>query len=267
MKKLFAIVLSVVMVFGLVACGSSSTETTEAAAASDLQYVKDKGTIVIGITDFEPMDYKAEGSNDWIGFDADLAKAYAESIGVKVEFVEIDWDNKTMELSNKNIDLVWNGMTITDELKTSMNISDPYCNNAQIVVAKSDKISSITSKDDLKGLKVAVEAGSVGEETAKELGLDVTAVSTQSDAVLEVNAGTADICIIDSLMAAAMVGEGTDYAGLSYTLPLTEEYYGVGARLNSDIIDSLNAFLKSYTADGSLLKLAEQYKIQASIIK
>ncbi|MBR0316468.1 MAG: transporter substrate-binding domain-containing protein, partial [Synergistaceae bacterium] len=100
------------------------------AAESDLDYVKNKGVLVVGITDFAPMDYKNE-KGEWIGFDADLAKKFAESLGVKVEFQEIEWDNKILELNAKNIDCVWNGMTLTNEVKSSMECSKPYCNNAQ----------------------------------------------------------------------------------------------------------------------------------------
>jgi polar amino acid transport system substrate-binding protein len=108
-----------------------------AAAASDvdsdIQYIIDKGTLIVGITDFAPMDYK-DDSGEWIGFDADMARLVAEDLGVEVKFVEIDWDNKIMELNSKNIDVVWNGMTLTSEVTESMNCSNPYCNNAQVIV-------------------------------------------------------------------------------------------------------------------------------------
>ncbi len=100
---------------------------------SDVEYIKGKGTLIVGITDFEPMDYKDE-NNEWIGFDADMAKVVAEKLGVKVQFVEIDWDGKIMELDSKNIDVVWNGMTLTDEVTGAMECTNPYCNNAQVVV-------------------------------------------------------------------------------------------------------------------------------------
>jgi polar amino acid transport system substrate-binding protein len=99
----------------------------------DSEYIRTKGTLIVGITDFAPMDYKDE-NGEWIGFDADMAKKLAEELGVEIQFVEIDWDNKIMELDSKNIDLVWNGMTLTDEVKEAMNCSVPYCNNAQVVV-------------------------------------------------------------------------------------------------------------------------------------
>lgn len=104
-----------------------------AAADSDVDYIKEKGTLIVGITDFAPMDYK-EGSDEWIGFDADMARVVGEQLGVTVEFVEIDWDNKIMELNSKSIDVVWNGMTLTNEVKEAMECSVAYCNNAQVVV-------------------------------------------------------------------------------------------------------------------------------------
>lgn len=106
------------------------------AQDSDVEYIKNKGTLIIGITDFEPMDYMDE-SGAWIGFDADMAKLVADKLGVEAQFVEIDWDGKIMELDSKNIDVVWNGMTLTDEVTSAMACTNPYCNNAQVVVEPS----------------------------------------------------------------------------------------------------------------------------------
>lgn len=188
-----------------------SSAVTDAAAAqndaSDLDYVKNKGTLVVGITDFEPMDYKDE-NGEWIGFDADMAKAFAESLGVSAEFVEIDWDNKVMELEGKTIDCVWNGMTLTPEVTSAMECSNAYCNNAQVIVVPVDKADSFQDKDNIPEVSFAVEAGSAGEAQASMLELEHTPVTTQADALMEVVTGTSDAAIIDSLMAAAMVGEG-----------------------------------------------------------
>lgn len=104
-----------------------------AADDSDVAYVQEKGTLIVGITDFAPMDYKDE-NGEWIGFDADMARIVAEQLGVEAQFVEIDWDNKIMELDSKNIDVVWNGMTLTDEVTAAMECTNAYCNNAQVVV-------------------------------------------------------------------------------------------------------------------------------------
>ena len=210
------------------------------------------------------MDYKdADGS--WIGFDADMAKAFADSLGVEAEFVEIDWDNKILELDGKTIDCVWNGMTLTDEVKSAMECSKPYCNNAQVVIVKAADADQYQDTDSLKELSFAVEAGSAVEAEVEALGLQYTAVKAQSDALMEVAAGTSDAAVIDSLMAAAMVGEGTGYSDLTYTVGLNSEEYGVGFRKGSDLAEKLNAFFAESYADGSMMECAEKYGVQAAV--
>lgn len=278
MKKALSLVLALVMMLALASCGSAGTGAASGSAAdsaaasapaegaeSDLAYVQDKGTLVVGITDFEPMDYKDE-NGEWIGFDADMAAAFAESLGVKVEFIEIDWDNKIMELNSKSIDCVWNGMTLTDEVKQSMATSNPYCDNAQVVVVPADKADQYQDTDSLADLSFAVETASAGEAEVKNLNLDYTAVSTQADAVMEVSAGSSDACVIDLLMAGAMVGEGTSYPQLTHTVKLNSEQYGVGFRTGSDLVDSLNEFFAASYKDGSMQEIAEKYGVQDSLI-
>ncbi len=260
MKKLIALFTALVMVAAFAGCGSSGKTT------SDLDYVKDKGTLVVGITDFEPMDYQDENGK-WIGFDADMATKFAEYIGVDVKFVEIDWDNKTMELDGKSIDCVWNGMTLTDDVKAAMSTSNAYCNNAQIVIVPADKADQYKTAEDCKDLKFAVEAGSAGKDMAEENGFTYTEVKDQATAVMEVASGTSEAAIIDSLMAAAMVGEGTSYENLAYTVSLNSEEYGVGFRKDSDLTAKLNEFFDKCKEDGTLESVAETYKVQASLIK
>nr|WP_302654687.1 transporter substrate-binding domain-containing protein [uncultured Agathobaculum sp.] len=282
-KRLLALLsagaLSVSMLAG---CGStaktddtasdSAAADTSASADSDLEYVKSQGKLVVGITDFAPMDYKEDGSDEWIGFDADMAKAFAESIGVEAEFLEINWDNKIMELDGKGVDAVWNGMTLTDGVKTSMNCSVPYATNVQVLVVPSDKATPDLAWDDVKSMSVAAESGSAGEAVATNLGLNVTAVPSQADALMEVAAGTSDACVIDLLMAGAMIGEGTSYPNLVYTLDLNEangdepENYVVGFRKDSDLTAAFNDFYKSAYEDGTVEKLAEKYGVQEAIV-
>ena len=304
MKKLIAFSLTMMLSFSLAACGNADssdkkTDTpsndtadtvsdgngttasdndadnntaasdntdTGSDSDSDMAYVKDKGTLIVGITNFEPMDYQ-DADGNWIGFDADMAKAFAESIGVTAEFVEIDWDNKVMELDGKTIDCVWNGMTLVDEVTSTMECSNAYCNNAQVVIVPSDQADLYQDVDSLKELNFAVEAGSAGEAQAKANNFSYTPVQQQSSALMEVAAGTADAAIIDSLMAAAMVGDGTGYANLTYTIGLNNEEYGVGFRKGSDLAASLNDFFAASYADGSLTRCAETYGVQAAVIE
>lgn len=112
-----------------------AAEYVAAAADSDVEYIKAKGKLIVGITEFAPMDY-LDANNEWIGFDADMSRIVAEELGVEVEFVVIDWNNKVFELDGKSIDVVWNGMTLTDAVKEAMECTNAYCENAQVVVSK-----------------------------------------------------------------------------------------------------------------------------------
>lgn len=260
-KKILAVVMAVLMI---AMCFAGCKDNKE--PQTDSEYVKANGKLVVGITDFAPMDYQNE-NGEWIGFDADMAKAFAKYLGVEVEFVEINWDNKIMELNGKNIDCVWNGMTLTDEVKAGMDCSKPYCNNAQVIVVPADKADQYKTAADCKDLKFAVEAGSAGKDQADANGFQYTEVVDQATALSEVAAGTCDAAIIDSLMAGAMIGEGTGYANLTYTEGLNSEEYGVGFRKGSDLVAMFNTFYAEEVANGNAQKVAETYGVQAALIK
>ena len=278
-------VLSMLLCAGIVVtmlagCGSKGNAGSggDAAETSDMDYVKEKGTLVVGITNFEPMDYK-DSSGEWVGFDADLAREFAESLGVEVEFVEIDWENKILELDGKTIDCVWNGMTLIPEVTSAMDCTDAYLENAQVVVVPSDVADQYQDEDSLADLSFAAEAGSAGEEELEARELNVTPVTAQADALMEVAAGTSDAAVIDLLMAAAMIGEGTSYSDLTYTVHLNSEEYGVGFRKGSDLKAELNDFFAKAYEDGSIRELAEnrtyekavtfaeKYGVQAALIE
>lgn len=281
MKKFFALLLALCMIFALAACGEPASEPSEApaseapaseapaseepAAESDMAYVQEKGSLIVGITEFEPMDYQNE-AGEWIGFDADLARAFADSLGVEAVFQVIEWDNKVMELDGKTIDVVWNGMTLTDEVLSAMECSNAYCNNAQVVILPADSAEDYPDAASMSELNFAVESGSAGEAMAIENGFSYTPVVDQATAVLEVSSGTCQAAIIDSLMAAAMVGEGTSYADLTYTVSLNSEEYGVGFRKGSDLAAALNEFFVDYYAAGTMQELAETYGVSAALI-
>lgn len=264
MKKYLSVILIAMMTLAtamvMSGCGSSDSDV------ADSEYVKEQGKIIVGITDFAPMDYKDDDGN-WIGFDADMAKAFAESLGVEAEFVEIDWDQKELELENKSIDVVWNGMTLTDAVKEAMETSNPYADNGQVVVVNSKDAEKYADAEACKDLVFAVEAGSAGADAAADNGFEVTEVQTQANALMEVKAGTADACIIDLLMADAMIGEGTSYPDLARAAQLSSEQYGVGFRKGSDLAGMLNDFFVKSYEDGSMQKCAEQYKVGASVIE
>ncbi len=260
MKKRIALALALLLTLTLfAACGANNS-------SSDLAYVQGKGKLVVGITDYAPMDYKDENGN-WIGFDAELSRLFAQELGVQCEFVVLtDWSKKFFELDTKNIDVIWNGMTITDDVKINTSCSDPYVVNAQVLVMKSDVISSYTTLESLSGLRFAVENGSAGQAALDDNNLkNYVTLQDQAAALMEVAAGTSDACVIDITMAEAMTGEGTSYANLSAGLRLTEEQYGIGFRKGSDLTAKLNAFLKKCMADGTLDALAKKYNV--SLVK
>jgi len=177
----------------------------EEATLEDADYVKANGKMIIGITDYEPMNYKNE-KDEWTGFDTEFALAVCEKLGVEAEFVEIDWDNKFVALESKAIDCIWNGMTISEEVLKNTSCSVAYVKNAQVVVMKKEEAAKYADAASMAELSFAVESGSAGASAAEENGFaDVVEVGTQTDALLEVKSGSCDACIIDLTMANAMV--------------------------------------------------------------
>ena len=255
MKKIIALLLAVMLMLTcFTACGAKSD--------SDKAAIQKAGKLVVGITDYAPMDYKDE-NGEWTGFDAEFARLFAGELGVDCEFFVIpDWGTKFMELETKQINCVWNGMTITEEAKLNSSVSNPYVINAQVVVMKNDVLANYASVDALSGLTIAVESGSAGESCANEIaGATVVPLQNQGSALMEVAAGTSDACIIDITMANAMTGEGTSYEDLGYQLSLSEELYGVSFRKDSDLTAAFNDFMVELKDNGTLADLAAKYNL------
>lgn len=261
MKKLFAMVMAMLLVLS---CFAGCVQES----GSDLKDIQNKGKIVVGITEYAPMDFKDENGN-WTGFDAELATLFANELGVEIEFFVIaDWGKKFVELETKQIDVIWNGMTISDDVLNNTSCSIPYVLNAQVIVMKADKIAQYPDVASMKNLSVAVENDSAGEDAAKAAGFtNLIEVQYQDNALMEVAAGTADACVIDITMANNMTGAGTSYADLGKSFSLTEEEYGVGFRKDSDVTAKLNNFLKKLMQDGTLQALADKYDLTLADIK
>ena len=180
MKKFIALVLALVLMASCFAgCSGNAND-------SDLAYIQNKGKLVVGITEYEPMDYKDE-NGQWTGFDAELARLFAAELGVECEFFVIaDWSKKFYELETKNIDVIWNGMTITDEVKLNTSCSDPYIINAQVVVMNADVVNNYPDTASLKDLTIAVENGSAGQDAANTItGANVVPLQDQGAALLD----------------------------------------------------------------------------------
>lgn len=264
-KKIIAIVLAVLMVaLCFAACGKEEAPNTSdtSKTSSDLQYIKDKGKLVIGITDYEPMNYK-DKDGKWIGFDTEFAEIVGQKLGVEIEFVVLgDWGQKYNEIKSKSIDCAWNGLTIDDTAKANSSVTKPYAKNAQVVVMANDKLSKYTTAESIKDLKIAVEEGSAGQKAAQQNEYkNVIAVQDQAKALFEVKSGAADACIVDLTMAQAVTGEGKSYANFGFELSLTEEYFGIACRKGSDLCPELEKFIDELKADGTFEKLAKKYNV------
>ena len=274
MKRLVSAFLAGAMALSLAACGGAASTSTVASsaasgsaaasaaetAASDLDYIKEKGKMVIGYTVYEPMNY-TDADGNFTGFDTELATAVCEKLGVEPEFVEINWDTKVVELDAKSIDCIWNGMTLTDDIMANTATTKAYAKNAQVVVVKEGTDYSSTA--DLVGKTVVAEAGSAGEaaiEGDENLAqADYVSKSVQTDCLMEVAAGTADAAVLDLTLASAMIGEGTDYANLVIKDELNVEEYGAAFRKGSDVAAAVDTAFDELKADGTMQTLADKY--------
>ncbi len=245
------------MAVSLSACGGNK---------DDWSAIKKEGVLTIGITFYEPMNYK-DSTGKLIGFDTEFAEAVCQKLGIRANFVEIDWDNKVVELKAKNIDVVWNGMTLKDELKPNMDFSQAYMDNSQCVVVKKANLAQYANSESCTGKTAAAENGSAGKAEAGKLTTSVTGVAKQTDALLEVKAGSSDFAVIDILMAEKLVGTG-DYQDLAIAtnIKLASEQYGVGLRKGSTLTAKINEAINALLAEGKLQQIATKYNLSNALI-
>ncbi|MDY3619100.1 transporter substrate-binding domain-containing protein [Agathobaculum sp.] len=272
-KKYLSLLLAGAMCASLLAgCGAGKEDAAGApdagkpddtAAVSELQAIKDAGKIKIGYTEYPPINFTDEATGELTGFDTEFAKAVSEKLGVEADFIEIVWDTKNVELESGNIDCIWNGMTITDDLKAAFAISDPYAQNTQVVITKAENKDTYADYANLEGKTVVVEAGSAAQSVAEEdehlKNANIVTVTKQTDALLEVKSGTADAAIFDQTMADTMLGEGTDFADLTVCGIFHKEEYGIAFRKDSDLCTEVNKIMAELKEDGTLPALAEKY--------
>lgn len=276
MKKILALILAMVMLVACFAsCGNAADNTAsndDAAKDSDLAYIQDKGTLIVGITDFEPMDYKEDGSDEWTGFDAELARLVGKELGVTVEFQEINWKMKETELSSKTIDCIWNGLTWDEERAENMSLTDYYMLNRQVLVVATKNADKYTSVDSLAGANVAAESGSAGESVITEslTSSNYIEKDAQIDVLTELIMGTVDAGVIDYVMANYLINkEGSSFADLTIVenaLTTQDEYYSIAFRKGSDVTAKVNTILAQLKSDGTVDTLAKKYGLVDAIV-
>lgn len=252
MKKIITLIvtaiLSIACVFGLSACG-------------------DEDVLKIGVTDYAPMDYKEnQGCQGevWVGFDADLAKEVGKILGKKIEFVEINWNNKILSINSKEIDIIWNGMTITEELQEALTLSSPYLENNQVIVCQKTEANKYTEISDLsKAGEILVEAGSAGESAVLDAGFSakMTKASAQKDTLLEVKTSAQKVAVIDKLMAQVLVGDGTSYSDLTFVeVGFSLEQFGIGFRKEDvELKNQVENAIAQLKASGKVEELQQKY--------
>ncbi len=253
MKKLLTAVLCAALCVG-----------TVAALPLGFAGCGDDNTIVVGYTIYEPMNYMENG--ELTGHDTELAQlVLGDMLGYNVKFQEITWDYKVAELESHNIDVIWNGMTITDELKESILISESYMVNQQVLIAPTDVLGNYNDASDLVGVKVAVENGSAADNLVSDIeGIvdgDINRAESQAKALMEVGTGASAVGVIDITMAQSMTGEGTSYANIGYKdIGFPEELYGVGMRKDdTELCNKINEALAELEAEGTLDELYQKY--------
>ena len=265
MKKGMLLLLALVVAVSLAYAGGQNDPDMD-----DWSYIQDKGEMIVGMTIFPPMNYY-DDNGELIGFETEFTKAVCDILGVTPRFVEINWDTKEIELAARNIDAIWNGMTVTPERAEKVLFSTSYIRNMQVTVVKDSRAAEFTTKDDLSGLNIAAEVGSAGEDAARDqvTGASVISVAKQTDALLEVKAGTADAAILDYTLAAAMTGAGADYSDLTIAgeeLYFAIEEYAVAFRLDSSVVPLVNDAIARLAADGTLNAIAEKYGLTDQLL-
>ena len=268
MKKVLALVLSLVLVVGVVAtlaaCGGKEEPQNNDEPKKD--------TIVVGYTIYEPMNYLDENGK-LVGFDTELAEKVFGNLGYEVVFTEIEWSNKYVDLNSDTIDCVWNGFTCNtaddDGVQRSekVDFSYNYMENRQVVVVKAD--ATVEKAEDLNGKLGIAESGSAGEAYAKAFeGTTFKGFTKQTDCLVDIKAGTADFAVVDAQLAKSYVGKG-DYADLKIVDSLSSEveYYAIGFKKGSELRANVNEQLEKLGADGTIAALAEKYGVENTAIK
>lgn len=245
--------LILLILFLLVGCTTQAVEVVD----NSLNRIIENNKMVVGFTEYPPMGFKENG--EITGFDIDIARAVGEKLGVDVEFVYIDWDAKVLELDAGNIDMIWNGLTITADREKEILFSKPYFNNRIVILTLTD--SKINSISDLQDKNVGVELQSSGQSALEKSDVfvsikEMVKYTTITEAVLDLKAGGIDAIVADEIFARYAISKD---AG-AYKIPedvFNSENYGIGFRLEDVALrDKIDQIIDELAEDGTALEIS-----------
>ena len=260
MRKFLTVLLVVLTAATAFAGGAKESK----GADMSLTKVQEKGKFVLGLDDsFPPMGYRDE-NGDIVGFDIDTAKEVAKRLGVELVAQPIDWAAKEQELATGNIDCIWNGFTITPERLEAMTFSDPYVDNAQVAVVRTD--SGISSLDGLRGKRIGVQAGSSAEDAIDDTDgfrasvKEVVEFKDNLTALMDLEIGGVDAVIMDLLVANDNIARSGKGIFTVLSEGLANEEYGIGFRKGDVALrDAVQNALNDMAADGTLAAIAVKW--------
>lgn len=269
MKKKLALILVVCLALGLMIGGCSSNKSgtpNEPKATADNSWndIKEKGSFTLGLDDaFPPMGFRDE-KNNIVGFDIDLAQEAAKRLGVKVEFQPIVWETKVEELNGGNIDVIWNGLSITEERKKQMLFSSPYISDHQIIVVTPD--SAIKGKADLAGKKIGIQADSSAIEavmadkaTYEAVKNNLLEFESNDLALRDLKGGGVQAVVVDEVVGRYYIAKHPgDYKILADDFGV--EDFGVGFRMTDKTFqEQMQKVLDEMKADGTAGKISVKW--------
>ena len=283
LRRTIIAILSALALTGAVAltsCGSSDSSskadnstaaeskadaesTAEPSAEGDGSWkkVQDSGKLILGLdATFKPMGYTNE-NDEIVGFDIDCAKEVCSRLGIQLETYGVNWDTKEMDLDAGTIDCIWNGLSVSDERKKVMLMSEPYMQNEMVFVVNDS--SEIKTLADLNGKTVGVQNGSTAQEilTASDVGKTVTVngLSTNVEALNQLEMNMCDAVFLDSVVAEYEIST----SGKAFRIleeGLEPEEYAIGFRLgDKELCDKVYGTLKEMKADGKLGEISTKW--------
>ncbi|HHW46134.1 MAG TPA: amino acid ABC transporter substrate-binding protein [Clostridiales bacterium] len=268
MKKILALIMCLIFGVGLVGCNTGSTTSqTSQNNSNELtgwEYIKSKGTLVVGLDDtFAPMGFR-DSEGNLVGFDIDLAKAVGEVLGINIQFQPIDWNAKEMELSSKRIDCIWNGMSATPERQQKLSLTKKYLNNRIVIMSFKDSVN-IKSVDMLADVKIGTQADSAALETMQNHAAydsfkdNITEYNTYDEAIMDMQAGRIDCIVVDEVLGEYKNTKLEQKMHLS-DFNFGDDYYAIGCRKGeTDLVEKLNDAIKTLIDNGKAADISNKW--------